>query len=285
MHSTDDLDDGYLGSGYVLQRSIKKYGKKAHQRVILEDCSKQGRSYLREREKELVTQEIVNDPMSLNIALEGGGTLETPSDETRKMMQQFAKGRTWTAAMRMSFTQTMQRKADERFARYAANPKLCVVCHEPNPYERQFRKTCSEEHRRLLLSEIVKCRTMPQHARDAIGRANKGRIKTPEECAKISAGNKGKKHSEELKRKISLGNKGKRHTEESKKLMSEVLKQRIAERGGFSDEHRRKLSESHRGQPSPMKGKKFSDEHRKNLAISQRRRYARLRALKQSKSS
>ena len=27
MHSTSDLDDGYLGSGTILWRSIKKHGK------------------------------------------------------------------------------------------------------------------------------------------------------------------------------------------------------------------------------------------------------------------
>lgn len=26
-HSTDNIDDGYLGSGCILQRAIKKYGK------------------------------------------------------------------------------------------------------------------------------------------------------------------------------------------------------------------------------------------------------------------
>ena len=30
IHSTDDLDDGYLGSGLYLQRSVAKYGREAH---------------------------------------------------------------------------------------------------------------------------------------------------------------------------------------------------------------------------------------------------------------
>ena len=27
MHSTEDLDDGYLGSGVAIQRAVRKYGK------------------------------------------------------------------------------------------------------------------------------------------------------------------------------------------------------------------------------------------------------------------
>ena len=36
MHSTDDLNDGYLGSGTLLRRSLNKYGKENHSIEILE---------------------------------------------------------------------------------------------------------------------------------------------------------------------------------------------------------------------------------------------------------
>ena len=36
MHSTDDLDDGYLGSGNYLMNSINKHGMDNHHRQILE---------------------------------------------------------------------------------------------------------------------------------------------------------------------------------------------------------------------------------------------------------
>ena len=36
MHSTDNLDDGYLGSGRRLRYSINKYGKESHKREIIE---------------------------------------------------------------------------------------------------------------------------------------------------------------------------------------------------------------------------------------------------------
>ena len=36
MHSTDNLGDGYLGSGKRLRYSINKYGEENHNREILE---------------------------------------------------------------------------------------------------------------------------------------------------------------------------------------------------------------------------------------------------------
>ena len=49
MHSTDNLDDGYVGSGKRLWYSINKYGKEEHILEILE--FHETRKILKEREK------------------------------------------------------------------------------------------------------------------------------------------------------------------------------------------------------------------------------------------
>ena len=54
MHSTFDTNDGYLGSGKILWRSIQKYGEKNHKKKILEFCK--DRPELRKREKEIVNE-------------------------------------------------------------------------------------------------------------------------------------------------------------------------------------------------------------------------------------
>jgi len=75
MHSTDNLNDGYLGSGDKLRRSIKKYGKDNFKLEIIEMLP--DRIFLKQREKELVNEELLKDPMCMNLKLggEGGGRI------------------------------------------------------------------------------------------------------------------------------------------------------------------------------------------------------------------
>ena len=72
MHSTDNLDDGYLGSGKRLRYSINKHGKDNHKREIIEYLN--SREELKNREEEIVTlNEIAKvDCMNLKVGGEGG---------------------------------------------------------------------------------------------------------------------------------------------------------------------------------------------------------------------
>lgn len=71
MHSTDDLNDGYLGSGRRIVRSISKHGVDNHIREILDILP--DRKSLREREKQIITDELLNDPLCMNLARGGEG--------------------------------------------------------------------------------------------------------------------------------------------------------------------------------------------------------------------
>ena len=71
MHSTDNLEDGYLGGGKRIKNSVKKHGKDAHKKEILEFF--ENREDLKKRESELVNEELLNDPMCVNLQPGGGG--------------------------------------------------------------------------------------------------------------------------------------------------------------------------------------------------------------------
>jgi group I intron endonuclease len=73
MHSTDNLNDEYIGSGKQLWYSIKKYGKENFKCEILEFLS--DRNSLKKREKELVNENILKDEMCLNLKIGGEGGL------------------------------------------------------------------------------------------------------------------------------------------------------------------------------------------------------------------
>ncbi len=75
MHSTDNLEDGYLGSGKRIKAEVKKYGKENFKREILEVVS--SRNLLQELESQIVNIALLADPLCLNLKNggEGGGKL------------------------------------------------------------------------------------------------------------------------------------------------------------------------------------------------------------------
>lgn len=69
QHRTNNINDGYLGSGSIIIKAIKKYGKENFERQILCFCDSQQELNL--REKEFVNKDVINDEKSYNIRLGG----------------------------------------------------------------------------------------------------------------------------------------------------------------------------------------------------------------------
>ena len=84
MHSTDDLNDGYLGSGKIISASIKKHGKGKHLREILEFLPT--REAMKLREKEVISAELLKDPRCPNLKLGGDGGFDHLSTDTLKAL-------------------------------------------------------------------------------------------------------------------------------------------------------------------------------------------------------
>lgn len=70
MHSTDDLNDGYIGSGKYLWNSIRKYGRENFNIEFLEFFD--DRKSLVEREKNLVNEHLLKDALCMNLTTGGG---------------------------------------------------------------------------------------------------------------------------------------------------------------------------------------------------------------------
>ena len=77
MHSTDNLEDGYMGSGKAIKFSIKRYGKENHRVEILEML--ENKELLAERERAIVTLSKVNSGKCMNLKVGGiGGFTRKP---------------------------------------------------------------------------------------------------------------------------------------------------------------------------------------------------------------
>ena len=71
MHSTEKIEDSYLGSGKKLWHSINYHGRENHIREILEFLP--DRKSLAAREKEIVNDSLLLDPMCMNLVPGGEG--------------------------------------------------------------------------------------------------------------------------------------------------------------------------------------------------------------------
>ena len=80
MHSTSNLEDGYMGSGLRLRHSIRKYGVDNHKKEIIEFF--ENRELLVEAEIKAITSEMVMDKDCMN--LKGGGNGGFISEEHQK---------------------------------------------------------------------------------------------------------------------------------------------------------------------------------------------------------
>jgi hypothetical protein len=79
MHSTNNLEDGYMGSGKRLWFSINYHGKENHTKEILEFC--ETREELKKREVEIVNEQLLNEDLCMNLKTGGDGGGKIWSEE------------------------------------------------------------------------------------------------------------------------------------------------------------------------------------------------------------
>lgn len=74
IHKTDNLEDGYLGSGIRLQQAIKNYGVENFEKIVLKyfDFYKDALEF----EGEIVNEILIQDVSCYNISLGGQGNIE-----------------------------------------------------------------------------------------------------------------------------------------------------------------------------------------------------------------
>jgi len=80
-HSTDNLDDNYLGSGVYLKNALKKYKRKNFVRGILEFCSQND---WEEKEQFWIKKMNTEYPLGYNLTLGGKGELEKYSSSIQE---------------------------------------------------------------------------------------------------------------------------------------------------------------------------------------------------------
>lgn len=94
-HQTDNPMDDYIGSGRAIQNAVKTYGRDAFVKEVLFDFDTEEDMNL--KEKELITEDIVNDPMSYNMGIGGEGGPHFKgrkhTEETKRKQSESSRGK------------------------------------------------------------------------------------------------------------------------------------------------------------------------------------------------
>ena len=143
MHITTNINDNYLGSGKLLKRSIKKYGKKKFKREILDIVPNE--IILKKREKEIITEDLLKNPLCLNLKTGGDGG--------------FPPGKTWGRKLgtkNMNKTLLIRLKTDTEYHEKFCKAISKGVMNSPNRYDWTGKKHSKKTIEKMKKSAIGK---------------------------------------------------------------------------------------------------------------------------------
>jgi hypothetical protein len=227
QHTTENVDDGYMGSGKAIMDAIKKYSKENFKKEIL--LYAKNEVALNFFERALVTPEFCALKTNYNLR-EGGGYGGKHSEET--IAKILATKRSWSP---------------ERRAAYLAKKSAILKGTKRGPHSSETKAKISASNKGKKISAETKVKL--SQAR----KGKKGAPRTPEWLAKIqetkrrNGTNKGRKPSPEHKAKISAVHKGKKISLETRAKMSIAAKLSNArKKRKHTPETRAKMSAAHK---------------------------------------
>lgn len=164
-HCTENLNDGYIGTGMTILKKIKQFGKQHFYRNILEFCN----SYdeLNEAEKRWLTEDVMNDPRCYNNQTGGDDEFvqssttrekisfsnkgKTLSEETKRKISDANKGRIVSEDTKQKLRLAWLYKSDEELQKHR---ERCSMTNKGKPSPKRGIKL-TEEHKKHL-SESLK---------------------------------------------------------------------------------------------------------------------------------
>lgn len=242
---SSSLKDPYLGSGKVIKKAFKKYGRKNFCKGVLEVCEEHE---LDEKEIYWIARLKANDrKVGYNIALGGVAPM---------------RGQKHSEEARSKIREALLNRSPDIYKGVSAKLK------GHDPWSRG-RKHTAEERKKISDGNMGhegfwKGKKLSEETKLKLSEVRMGKKRSPDTIAKTVATRKKKDnycHTEETKFKISESlkgnipwNRGKKVSEEERRRMSERMTGKK-----MSEETKRKISEAHKKsglKPPPSRGRK-----------------------------
>jgi group I intron endonuclease len=206
-HSTNNLNDSYLGSGKLtLIPAIKKYGKENFKREILEFFETKEEAFL--SQKKYIKQFGTLTPEGYNISPAGGSEISggIVSEETKIKISKAKTGIKFSEKHKENLRKShmgLKQKPETVKKRILKTSGM----NRSDEFREKLRISKSEETKKKIRNSLSG-KSHTEERRQKISISQKNRWKDPEERKKQSNRLKGIKISSETKNKISISLKG-----------------------------------------------------------------------------
>ena len=137
VHQTNDLGDGYMGSGTLLKRSQQKHGIENFEKEILgvfDSCED-----MMQAESVVVNEEFVSSKETYNL-VEGGGRIDNLKEHSYYKSGDHANN---TRAAQKCAVAKHKKLKEQRIQDYNNSPTVCKYCESPLPYNKKRNKFCN----------------------------------------------------------------------------------------------------------------------------------------------
>ena len=168
MHSTSNLEDGYLGSGKRLKYSLNKYGRENHKIEIIEWCN--DKRSLKEREKELVNESLLQDVNCMNLTIGGEGgphfSGRKHSEEMKRKLSEKIKGKTLSKESKLKISEANRKRklSDKTKKKLSDSAKRRILTTNIKLKISESVKKKMTEEVRLKISKAAKEREIKKRA-------------------------------------------------------------------------------------------------------------------------
>jgi group I intron endonuclease len=166
IHSTNNLEDGYLGSGTAIRTAIEKYGVENFGKEILEFC--ESRESVLNREKELITEDLVRSDLCYNLKT-GGSSGFIYSEEWVRQASERARSNMHKT---INSEQANQKRAQ-------ANRRRAASGEYSSPERREKLRVASLAQRDAISERVHKNWNDPDHVEYRISRMKEAKKNAP----------------------------------------------------------------------------------------------------------